>query len=162
MLGRKMSWAVGVGLVTVLVLGGCGDDDDAVVPGVGTGSISFTVDGAPKTYSTNAIAGASGGITTIAATANTGPAAIGFIIDGVSTGIYTVDLNTVMVLYTDDAGTDFSAVNGVAGSGTLTITSFGAVGGRIEGTFSAIVDDGGSTTLDIISGTFSVVRQPDA
>ena len=51
------------------------------------------------------------------------------------------------------------AQDGVGGSGSVTITSFGAVGGRIEGTFSAVVDDGASGTLNIIDGTFSVVGE---
>ena len=160
MLGRKMSWAAGFGLAAAVVLAGC---DGGGGGGADTESISFTVDGTPKTYATNAAGGTLGGtITGIAAEASTGPSLIGFVVDGMLTGTYTVAANTLVVTYTNDAGTEFAAVNGVAGSGSVTITSFGAVGGRIEGTFFAVVDDGASTTLDIISGTFSVVREPDA
>ncbi len=164
MVARNVSWAVGLGLVGVLVLGGCGDDDGGgVVPGAGTGSISFTVGGTPKTYSTNAAGGIAGGtVTGIVADASTGPSQIGFLINGTTAGTYTVAADTLVVLYTDDVDTAFTAINGLAGSGSVTITSYGAVGGLIEGTFFAVVDDGASTTLDIISGTFSVVREPDA
>ena len=138
---------------------GCGDDGG----GGSTESVSFTVDGTAKTYSTNAAGGIIGGsVTAIAAEASTGPSLIGLIVDGTTAGTYTVAADTLMVLYTNDAGTDFAALFGVVGSGEVTITSFGAVGGRIEGTFFAVVDDGASATLDIISGTFDVVREPDA
>ena len=147
----------------VLVLGGCGDDDGGgYIPPPPQGSISFTVDGTPKTYSTSAVGQTDGTFTIIGAEASSGPSLIAFIIDGVIAGTYTVTADTLMVAYVDDVGTSFAAINGLVGSGSVTITSFGAVGGRIEGTFFAVVDDGASTTLDIISGTFSVVREPDA
>ncbi len=47
MVGHKVSWAVGAGLVAVLVVGGCGDD--AVVGSFG-GVVSFDADGSPKSY----------------------------------------------------------------------------------------------------------------
>ncbi len=104
----------------------------------------------------------SGRITLVGADASAPPSYIGFSFLGTTAGTYTVAADTLMVMYADDVGTGFTAAFGIAGSGSVTITSFGAVGERIEGTFFAVVDDGASGTLDITFGTFSVLREPDA
>lgn len=46
------------------------------------------------------------------------------------------------------------------GPGTIDVTSLGPVGGVIEGTFSVLVTDGGTSTI-MLTGKFRVCREPD-
>jgi hypothetical protein len=52
--------------------------------------------------------------------------------------------------------------NRAGGSVSITVTKYGAVGDKIEGTFSGTLkDSGGSGTLTLMNGKFSVRRDPD-
>jgi hypothetical protein len=54
------------------------------------------------------------------------------------------------------------ASNRAGGSATITVTKYGSVGDTIEGTFSGTLkDSGGSGTLTIMNGKFSVRHNPD-
>lgn len=162
MLRREMSWAVGVGFVAVLVLGGCDGGDNG---GGGTGSIAFDLDGSPAGYS--GVAGAvyeiSADITVIAARASADSQypSIALIVPGGDAGTFT-EADGVMVTYAESATSAFVAMMMAPGTScTVTITNYGPVGGSVEGTFSAVVSDG-TNTRTISNGTFSVVRTPDA
>ncbi len=158
MLGRKVSWAVCLGFVAVLVLGGC--DDGGI-----WASATFNVDG--TSVSCSGLSGAgyeiSAGITVIAAQASVGSQypSIGIVLPGAATGTLT-EADGVMVTYSESATSAFTAMLIIPGTScTVTITDYGSVGGLVEGTFSAVVSDG-TSTLTITNGTFSVVRMPDA
>jgi hypothetical protein len=62
-----------------------------------------------------------------------------------------------------DAAGIHSADDVTAGTSyTITVTAYGPVGGRIEGTFSGTVKNMfGSTTSNITNGIFNVVRSAD-
>jgi hypothetical protein len=63
--------------------------------------------------------------------------------------------------YMDGTGTPFSSLFG-NGNCSVTITSYGSVGGKIEGTFSALVFDATASVSNVITGgSFSVVRFAD-
>lgn len=164
MLGRRVSWAVCLGSVAVLVLGGCGDDGNGVGGG-GTGTVAFDVDGSPVSCSGLASAGheISADITVIAAQASAGSQypSIGIILPGAAIGTLT-EADGVMVMYAESATSVFTAMTIIPGTScTVTITDYGPVGGLVVGTFSAVVSDG-TNTLTISNGTFSVVRGADA
>jgi hypothetical protein len=65
----------------------------------------------------------------------------------------------MQMTYVDPTGTYRNQAGDARPACTATVTSVGAVGQRIEGTFSVTVT-AGSTTLDLTSGAFSVERVP--
>jgi len=72
--------------------------------------------------------------------------------DTSSPGTYTVGTGSAYMGYSRQ----LPGLAVVASSGTITVTSYGAVGGRIEGVYSAAT---GTRTL---SGSFSVTREADS
>ena len=68
-----------------------------------------------------------------------------------SPGVYTVGTGSTFLGYSRQ----LPGLSVVASSGTITVTSYGPVGGRIEGVYSAA---SGTRTL---SGSFSVTREAD-
>ena len=167
MLGRRASWAVGLGLVAVL-LGGCVDDGDVAVLALesgGTGTVAFDLDGSPVGCTGPAGAGheISAAITVIGAQGSPGSQypSIGIVFPGGTAGTFT-EADGVVVTYAESAASAFIAMTISPGTScTVTITEYGPVGGLVVGTFSAVVSDG-SNTLTISNGTFCVVRGPDA
>lgn len=168
MLSRKVLWAVGLKLVAVLVLGGCGDDGDngaLVLQSGGTGTVAFDLDGSP--VSCCGLAGAnyeiSADFTVIGAQGSPGSQypSVAIVLPGGGIGTLT-EADGVMVTYAESAASGFVAMSMAPGTScTVTITDFGPVGGLVVGTFSAVVSDG-TDTLTISNGTFCVVRGPDA
>ncbi|RJP71476.1 MAG: hypothetical protein C4539_04970 [Ignavibacteriales bacterium] len=63
-----------------------------------------------------------------------------------------------------NAGTTSTKTYGVkSGSGTITISSYGSVGGQIKGSFTGKIYDVTSPTTEVtISGSFSATRVPDS
>lgn len=179
-LAKVLAPAVAAALFgSAAIIGGCGDDDDAV-PGP-TGSITVSLDGAadvtvggPSGYgsigayytsasgpvpplSTGVLAGSFGSAPVMIVT-----------FDGSSTGIFNVGAGEAAVGYTASVGEQYNAAGGPAGgSGTVTVTTYGVVGERIEGTFNVtaflwdLVADMPTTTQVNLTGSFSVVRLAD-
>lgn len=77
---------------------------------------------------------------------------IQILLNGTSTGTYTIDATNVYVNGTVNSG----ALHFESATGTITVTQFGSVGQLINGTFTANCTVNGPYT-----GKFSVVRQQD-
>ena len=79
-------------------------------------------------------------------------------IPGNSPGTYNSPLGHIY--YSPTAGQSYMSSQG-AGNCTITVDSYGPVGGQITGTFSGVVDDGMGGTIAITNGTFDAYRFVD-
>lgn len=112
---------------------------------------SFTVASFSTEGDETFIAGSTVAITSGASVANLAVLTV----PGKTTGTWSFDDNAAMAMF-------FSSSPYIATSGTITITEYGAVGGRIKGTFSGTtVNPIGSSTVEITSGVFNIKREAD-
>jgi hypothetical protein len=159
-----------------LTVAGCKKKDEAPVPvvGNGNGELSFTINGdgfSNKTYATTK------GVTLAFYDASDNSTAVGindgeatatkytmFALDftGKNTGTFSIDdddndVNIYMAI--KDGSVDKSFV---AQSGTIVVTKYPSVGGKIEGTFSGtFVNAVTQTTVTISNGKFAAQRLQD-
>ena len=86
------------------------------------------------------------------------------IFTGQTTGTYDVATGNATVMYTDTGGQMYAAMI-IIGSGTVTVTSYGAVGETIVGTFDVVADifagENPSGTTTNATGSFTVTRGAD-
>lgn len=162
-----------VALGVLLLVSACGDSKNEGLEQLGLGVISFNVGGDSYVFGLAAGDAVSAGYTTaIEQTCVIGmkglQEAIHIYFPGMTTDTFTdadpqvndapkigILLNGGTEYYTwqDDGDSWFS----------ITVTSYGSVGKRIEGTFAGkLVRDGGTETITVENGVFSVARYPDS
>jgi hypothetical protein len=162
-------WLLGtLGLAAALLAGCEGGGGGGVVGWTGGGTVTYDVDGS-AVDSSGGCTGAyiiptDNTVLVNRADSTTGYPSITIDLPGNSAGLFeSASPVGVVVTYVDQDEDTFRASDAVAGSSyTIDVTSYGAVGEPIEGTFSVTVAElDGAGTLTI-SGSFSIDRQPDA
>ena len=106
-------------------------------------------------------------------TAMKGSAGVFIIFKGKTTGTFTVTAQEASALYSTEVGPSTGAPTYIAdagdvggsstGTGTVTVTEYGAVGGQIKGTYTfstVLMSD--PTSTHTIAGTFDVTRESDS
>lgn len=178
----KAFWKAVFIIIAAVALIACGESSSDDSGGTNTGgtstpsySVSVTTGGQTATYTDAAVFGAyynaqnppiPAASTGIVAVTGGGSSGIIFSFEGQSTGTYDVASNAALS-YTDAAGQTYAAnalLNSVA-SGTITVTEYGAVGGKIGGSFNVVASiyAAGSPTANTatLTGTFEVQRKAD-
>lgn len=149
-------------ILFVLSIGfiGCNKDTETPFqPTVSTESFTFTSDGSPVDLSSTTTADYTVGTTKSKVAASSGGDSMAIDFNGNSAGGPWTQANGVVIGYLD-GGEAFSS-GAPGGSCTLTVTSYGAVGEKIVGTFSGTLVSGAMNTRTITSGQFSVTRSAD-
>ncbi|MCH9046393.1 MAG: hypothetical protein IIA40_09835 [SAR324 cluster bacterium] len=161
-------------LLTAMILTVCSDEEPAVSPVPDTPTDTFTIDGV--TYTETASSSSPSGFDPwIGGVFQTEIARSGlFMLEGWNEASLDYDTSFDVRVQGSGVGTftgtaisasyitpTFTCVNGTGG--TLTIDTYGPVGGRITGTFSGITGffDPSGTCPDSVSGSFDVTREPD-
>jgi len=131
----------------------CGGDDDPSGPVLTQGPLSARVDGATWTAAT-AFATNTGGFVAVGAS-NLAGEAIGFALQGATTGTYAVG-PSIPTNFSLTIGTNVWAAGPATGSGAVVITTLNAT--RVAGTFAFEVVSGTRTpaTRSITEGAFDI------
>jgi len=139
--------------LTLAALAACGGDDDPTGPVLTQGPLSARVDGATWTAAT-AFATNSGGFVAVGAS-NLAGEAIGFALQGSTTGTYTIG-PSIPTNANLTIGTNVWSAGPADGSGSIVITTLNAT--RVAGTFAfEVVSGTGSPAMrSITQGTFDI------
>lgn len=92
---------------------------------------------------------------------------VSFFTQGQQTGTFNFSVGDndsdpeVGLIVTSGTGTSMKIYYGKTGSGSITITSYGSVGGQIKGTFTGKIYNSTTDAEVTISGSFSATRIPD-
>lgn len=120
-------------------------------------TVGVVVDGASKALgATLGFYMASSDTTTVSGANGAGYPAISLRFPGNKTGTFTCSVTKTGIDYTPVFGTTYIA--GAGGDCTITVTSYGAVGESIAGTFSGTVKSG-ANSVTLTEGGFNVIRQ---
>jgi hypothetical protein len=144
------------------------DDDNPLVPG-NNSQISMTFNGAGFSNQTVTLSNglssysASQNYTAIIFSGKAGADSVYFyvVFDGNQTGTKSWDNNNGVIMYRSASGVNYNYLG--ASNGTLNITSYEAVGGKVGGTLSGQMVDVTDTTvaISITNGNFSSTRVTD-
>jgi hypothetical protein len=163
---------VAILLVVLLLSAGCSKKDSATNPtGPGTtmsGTASFTLNGAGFTNQSFSITGMLGGFSVsdnmsgvTGSSATTGDSTmLTVVFPGSTTGTFLFS-DTAAVVITRGTGSTQRAFVNTMGGGQIVVSTYGAVGGSIAGTFSGKLYEVSNTRLDSVTvsnGTFNALR----
>jgi hypothetical protein len=153
-------------MILVLFFNGCSVSD-----GVGN-SVTITIEGEPQQEWTDGITASfyesphgtiPADVTAITTNSVDFPSIIIYF-DGQAAASYDITAVLSFVCYIDGGGQIYLAITGLGDcSGTINVTSYGAVGERIEGTFDIMIDKflGADPSGNLVNatGSFSVRRE---
>ena len=162
-----------VALIVVFNSSGCNKTDSTTNPGGNNnalqGSVSFTLNGAGFTNQSFSISGFLGGYSTsdkmtglAGSSATTGDSTmLELVFPGTSTGTFSFFADSTGVAISRGTGSSTRAFVSGQGGGQIVVTSYGAVGGSIVGTFSGKLYEVKNTGLDSVTvsnGSFNAMR----
>jgi len=142
-------------LATLLLVAlvACGGDDDPTGPGLGSAGLTAKVDGATWTAAA-AFAISSGGFVSVGAS-NVSGEAIGFALQGSTTGTYPISVS-VPTTASLTIGSDVWSAGPSTGSGAVVITALDATHVAGSFTFSVVSMTGSPATRSITEGAFDI------
>ena len=148
-------------MLTITDLSGNLTGDNLAVTITSTGGIfTYKLDGVDACSLTPSAHYWAGGVVTIVNGMDPARNLVQFFISGNIGGPYSCS----NLYYQDNSRQQWGAGGSIGGSCTITVTSYGAVGQLINGSFSAtlVPQFGGATgNRSITNGTFSIYRGPD-